>query len=100
MHMSKSAIFDQLTSENGEKFSTEAAEYAMSKLEYDWKENALKKAESYAKTMHMSKQAIYEQLISEHGEKFTEDEAQYAVDNLKADFKANALKKQKVIKKQ
>jgi hypothetical protein len=38
------------------KFSTEAADYAMSKLEYDWKANALKKAESYSETMHMSKQ--------------------------------------------
>ena len=48
MHMSKSAIFDQLTSEHGEKFSVESAQYAMDNLEFDWNANALKKAESYS----------------------------------------------------
>ena len=67
----------------------------MANLEFDWKANALKKAESYSKTMHMSKQGIYDQLISEHGEQFTNDEAQYAIDNLKADFNENALEKAK-----
>lgn len=33
-------------------------------------ENALKKAEMYAKTMHMSKQGVYDQLTSEYGENF------------------------------
>jgi hypothetical protein len=95
MNMSKIAIFEQLTSEYGEKFSPESAQYAMDNLEFDWKANALKKAESYSKTMHMSKQGIYEQLISENGEKFTVDEAQYAIDNLVADFNKNALEKAK-----
>ena len=45
--------------------------------------NALKKAQSYQKTMSMSPSAIYDQLISQHGEKFTAEEAQYAIDNLK-----------------
>ena len=51
-------------------------------MEADWKQNALKKAESYQEKMSMSKAAIYDQLISEYGEKFTAEEAQYAVDNL------------------
>ncbi|WP_432265114.1 Ltp family lipoprotein [Enterococcus cecorum] len=55
---------------------------------------ALKKAESYSKTMHMSKQGIYDQLTSEF-EKFPPEAAQYAVDNLKADYNANALAKAK-----
>ena len=63
MNMSKSAIFGQLTSEYGEKFSAESAQYAIDNLQFDWNANALKKAESYSKTMHMSKQGIYEQLI-------------------------------------
>ena len=86
MSMSKNSVFEQLTSEYGEKFSAESAEYAMNNLEFDWKANALKKAESYSETMHMSKMGIYDQLTSEHGEKFTADEAQYAIDNVKADF--------------
>lgn len=83
MHMSKAAIYDQLTSEYGEKFTPEAAQYAIDNLKVDYKENALKKAESYQENMNMSPAAIYDQLISEYGEKFTEEEAQYAIDNLK-----------------
>lgn len=82
MHMSKAGIYDQLTSEYGEKFTAEAAQYAVDNLEADWKENALKKAKSYQETMDMSPSAIYDQLISEYGEGFTEEEAQYAIDNL------------------
>lgn len=93
MNMSKAGIYNQLTSEYGEKFSEEAAQYAMDHIEADWNANALAKAESYSDTMHMSKAAIYDQLISEYGEMFTEEEAQYAVDNVEADWNANALEK-------
>ena len=91
MHMSKQAIYNQLTSEYGEKFEIGAAQYAVDNLDVDFNEQALIKAEDYSETMHMSKQSIYDQLISEYGEKFTEEEAQYAVDNLVADYNANAL---------
>lgn len=83
MSMSKAAIYGQLTSEYGEKFSQEAARYAIDNVDADWKANALKKANTYQETMSMSPSAIYDQLISEYGEKFTEEEAQYAIDNLK-----------------
>lgn len=82
MSMSKEGLYDQLTLEYGEKFSDEAAQYAMDNLEADWNKNALKKAKTYSDTMSMSKAGVYDQLISEYGEKFTEEEAQYAVDNL------------------
>lgn len=82
MHMSKAAVYDQLVSEYGEKFSEEAAQYAIDNVEADWKENALQKAIIYQDEMAMSPKAIYDQLISEYGEKFTEEEAQYAIDNL------------------
>ena len=95
MHMSKQGIYEQLTSEYGENFPADAAEWAMEHLEADWNANALAKAESYSKTMHMSKQGIYEQLTSEYGEGFTAEEAQYAVDNVQADWNANALAKAK-----
>lgn len=83
MYMSKVAIYDQLTSEYGEKYSPEAAQYAIDNMKADWNANALKKAESYQKDMAMSPEAIREQLSSEHGEKFTTEEADYAVNNLK-----------------
>lgn len=95
MHMSKARLYDQLTSEYGEKYSAEAAQYAVDNVDADWNYNALKSAENYSKTMHMSKQGIYDQLTSDAGEKFSAEEAQYAIDNVKADWKENALKKAK-----
>lgn len=82
MHMSKAGIYDQLTSEYGEQFPAEAAQYAIDNLDADYKKNALEKAKTYADDMNMSSDAIYDQLISEYGEKFTPEEAQYAIDNL------------------
>lgn len=82
MHMSKQRLYEQLTSEHGEKFSEEAAQYAVDNLDADYKANALAKAKDYESHMAMSPSAIYDQLVSEYGEKFTEDEAQYAIDNL------------------
>ena len=74
--MSKAGIYNQLTSEYGEKFTAEAAQYAIDNVEADWSNNALKKAESYSDSMHMSKAGVYDQLVSEYGEQFTEEEAQ------------------------
>ncbi|MDY0256592.1 Ltp family lipoprotein [Gudongella oleilytica] len=95
MHMSKASLFVQLTSEYGEKFSEDAANYAIENVVADWKENALRKAENYADTMYMSKAGIYDQLVSEYGEQFTEEEAQYAINNVVVDWKENALMKAK-----
>lgn len=82
MHMSKAGIYDQLTSEYGEQFSAEAAQYAIDNVTADWNANALEKAKSYQEDMSMSPNAIYDQLISEYGEQFTPEEAQYAINNL------------------
>lgn len=82
MHMSKKAIYKQLTSEYGEKFPEDAAQYAVDNLDADYNANALEKAKIYQQTMSMSKSAIYDQLISEYGEQFTAEEAQYAIDHL------------------
>lgn len=82
MHMSKKGIYNQLTSDYGEKFPADAAQYAVDNLKADYKLNALEKAKSYQKSMSMSKQGIYDQLISEYGEQFTEEEAKYAIEHL------------------
>ena len=95
MHMSKQRIYDQLTSEYGDQFDVEAAQYAIGNLNADYNENALKCGEYYKKTMHMSKARIYDQLTSENGEKFTSEEAQYAIDNIKGDYLEAALKSAK-----
>lgn len=82
MNMSKARIYDQLTSEYGEGFDKDAAQYAIDNIEWDWKANALEKAKSYRDTMNMSKNRIYDQLTSKYGEQFTKEEAQYAIDHL------------------
>jgi hypothetical protein len=83
MSMSKIGVYDQLTSEYGEKFSQDAGQYAVDNVKADWKANALKKGQTYQDDMAMSPKAVYDQLVSEYGEKFTAKEAQYAKDNLK-----------------
>jgi len=82
MYMSKRGLYDQLTSQYGEKFSSEAAQYAIDNVNADWNGNALKKATQY-QSKNMSSSAIYDQLISDYGEKFTSDEATYAIQHLK-----------------
>lgn len=82
MYMSKKGLYDQLTSEYGEQFSTEAADYAIEHVNADWKANALEKARQYQDQMNMSPSAIHDQLTSEYGEQFTQDEADYAIENL------------------
>lgn len=82
MSMSKRGVYDQLTSEYGEKFSAEAAQYAVDNVSADWNANALAKAKTYQDSMAMSPAAIRDQLVSEYGEKFTAEEADYAIANL------------------
>ena len=82
MHMSKAGIYDQLTSEYGEKFSAEAGQYAIDNIAADWNANALAKAKDYQDMMAMSPDAIRDQLTSEYGEKFTTAEADYAIAHL------------------
>lgn len=82
MSMSKQGIYDQLTSEYGEQFSAEAAQYAVDTMTADWNANALAKAQQYQDTMSMSPAAIHDQLTSEYGEQFTSAEADYAIAHL------------------
>lgn len=82
MYMSKAGLYDQLTSEYGEQFSAEAAQYAIDNVSADWNANALAKAKTYQESMAMSPAAIHDQLISEYGEKFTVEEADYAIAHL------------------
>lgn len=83
LHLSKKAIYDQLTSSYGEGFTADAAQYAINHMtSVDWNYNALQKAKEYQSNMAMSKSAIYDQLTSSYGEQFTASEAQYAIDHL------------------
>ena len=83
MPMSKAGLYGQLTSDVADKFSPEAAQYAVDTIAADWNANALKSATTYQNTMSMSPDAIRDQLKSDFGDKYTPEEAEYAVANLK-----------------
>lgn len=82
MYLSKAGLYDQLTSQYGERFSPEAAQYAIDNVKANWNANALEKAKTYQKDMAMSPAAIHDQLTSSYGEKFTVPEADYAIAHL------------------
>lgn len=83
MKMSKQKIFDQLTSQYGEKFTEQEGQYAVDNLKnIDWNANALVKAKRYQNNQAMSPDRIRDQLTSEYGEKFTVQEADYAIQHL------------------
>ncbi|RIJ54470.1 Ltp family lipoprotein [Clavibacter phaseoli] len=82
LDMSKAGLYDQLTSEYGEQFTPEAAQYAVDNVQADWNANALAKAKTYREMAAMSPAAIRDQLTSEYGEKFTAEEADYAIAHL------------------
>ena len=79
-HMSKKRMYSQLTSDF-DKFSNDAAQYAIDYLEADYKYNALFNAKNYRKLFNMSKSGLFNQLTS-YIDGFTEEEAQYAIDHL------------------
>jgi hypothetical protein len=86
MSFSRKGLIDQLTSEYGEGFDQADAEFAVKYLEdnglVDWKEQAVKSAESYLDFTSFSRQGLINQLTSEYGEQFTQEEAEYAADQV------------------
>lgn len=82
MPFSEQGLYDQLTSEYGEKFSPEAARYALNLVEADWNAEALEAALVYQNDMAMSPEAIRDQLVHQNGNQFTQEQADYAVANL------------------
>lgn len=79
---SEAKLYDQLTSEYGEKFTPEQAQYAVDTVNADWNAEAVEAAETYQDMMPMSGPALLEQLTSDYGEQFTMEEAQHAVSTL------------------
>ena len=79
-HMSKKRMYSQLTSDF-DKFSNDAAQYAIDHLKADYKYNALFNAKNYRKLFNMSKSGLFNQLTSSI-DGFTEEEAQYAINHL------------------
>lgn len=89
---SREGLIHQLSSEYGDGYPEDVAEFVVEQLGIDWNEQAVKSAESYLKYSAFSKEGLKEQLTSEYGEQFTEDEADYAVNNIDVDWKEQAVK--------
>ena len=70
-------------------YSEGANQYAVYKLNIDWKEQALLKAKSL-QIFHFSKEMLVEQLINV--ELFTQEEADYAIEQVNFDWKEEAVK--------
>ena len=69
-HLSQQQIKIYLT-KYGSRYSEDATQYALNKLNVDWKEQALLRAKSYQE-FHFSKEKLVEQLINV--DKFTQEE--------------------------
>ena len=87
-HLSQQQIKIYLT-KYGSRYSEDATQYALNKLNVDWKEQALLRAKSYQE-FHFSKEKLVEQLINV--DKFTQEEADYAIEHVNFDWKEEAVK--------
>lgn len=83
---SRKGLIDQLSSEYGDKFPREDAEFAVSYLEQrgmvDWKEQAVQSAKDYLNLTSFSREGLIDQLSSEYGDQYTREEAEYAADQV------------------
>ena len=86
-HLSRQQIKIYLT--KYDRYSEDATQYALNKLNIDWKEQALLRAKSYQE-FNYSRNKLVEQLINI--DKFTQEEADYAVEQVHFDWKENAVK--------
>lgn len=82
---SKKKLEDELISgsnQNHPTFTRTAAEKAMGRLKYDYKEAAAKCARSYQLNLKMKPEEIHDQLMSS-SEGYTKEEADYAIQHLR-----------------
>ena len=100
-HLSQQQIKIYLT-KYGSRYSEDATQYALNKLNVDWKEQALLRAKSYQE-FHFSKEKLVEQLINV--DKFTQEEADYAIEHVQAVKEAESsanggnISKERLLKK-
>ena len=86
-HLSQQQIKIYLT--KYDRYSEDATQYALNKLNIDWKEQALLKAKSYQE-FHYSKEKLIELLVNL--DLFTQEEADYAIEQGHFDWKEEAVK--------
>lgn len=86
MAFSRQGLIDQLSSEYGENYPLEVAEFAVNAIEeqglVDWDTECEEAAQNYLDLMSFSKQGLIDQLSSEYGEQFTVEQAERAVEKV------------------
>lgn len=84
MSFSKDGLISQLSSEYGDGYNVEDAEFAVNYLEengeVDWNEQAYKAAKNYLDTMSFSLDNLINQLESDAGDKYTHEQAVYGAE--------------------
>lgn len=82
MAFSRKGLIDQMSSEYGDKYSREDAEFAVSYLEennlVDWDVEAVQCAQNYLDLTAFSKDGLIDQMSSDAGDKFSRKQAEYA----------------------
>lgn len=73
MPFSEKGLYNQLTSNAGDGYPADAAQYAIDNIKVDYNEQALRSAKSYQEIMPMSDQELMNQLTSSAGEQFTQE---------------------------
>ena len=80
---SRAGLVGQLTSEYGDGFPADDAEFAVARLEaeggVDWNAEATEAAKSYLELTSFSRQGLIDQLTSQYGDEFTPEQAEYGV---------------------
>lgn len=82
MAFSRQGLLDQMSSEYGDRYPKEDAEFAISYVEknnmVDWDAEAVQCAQNYLDLMAFSRDGLIDQMSSESGDKFTRQQAEYA----------------------
>ena len=82
MAFSRKGLIDQMSSEYGDKYLREDAEFAVSYLEennlVDWDVEAVQCAQNYLDLTAFSKDGLIDQMSSDAGDKFSRKQAEYA----------------------
>ncbi len=79
---SRQGLIDQLSSAYGSGFNVVDATWAVSQLNVDWKQQAVRSGREYLDVSSFSRQGLIDQLSSPYGSQFTLEEATYAVNQI------------------
>jgi hypothetical protein len=89
---SEQGLLGQLTSSDGNGFSTSDAEFAINYLSPNWDKQAVDAANGYlSEGQGFSDQGLLQQLTSSAGDGFTQSQAEYAINYLDPDWDAQAV---------